>query len=64
MKKAIAPIFLIAVVACNNAGQSADQKKDTSASSSADSIMKAVDDSLNAAAKQHDTTIKRDSIKK
>jgi len=66
MKKTLLIACFAITMACNNATESTEQKQDTSASSSADSIMKAVEQmKADSAALHNDSTgPKKDSIKK
>jgi hypothetical protein len=66
MKKFISIFVILGLMACNNATESTEQKQDTSASSSADSIMKAVEKmKADSAAMHGDSTAKsEDSLKK
>jgi len=66
MKKLSISMIFLAFIACNNATESKEQKADTSASSSADSILKAVEKmKADSAAMQRDTSgMPKDSLKK
>ncbi len=66
MKAILAILGLILVFACNNATESREPKPDTSASSSADSILKAVEKMKADSAAMHGDSLGpgRDSIKK
>ena len=66
MNKLFSSIIFLAFIACNNAPESNEQKVDTSASSSADSILKAVEKmKADSAAMQKDTTgMPKDSLRK
>ena len=66
MKPLALIVLVIVFAACNNAKEPASQSPDTSASSSADSIMRAVDSTKRAdsLAKLTDTTRVKDTIKK
>jgi len=65
MKQLTLLVFVTAFIACNNAKEPASQTQDTSASSSADSIMRAVDSTKRAdsLAKLSDTMRVKDTIK-
>ena len=57
MKKLLTSIAILSFIACNNSPESKEQKADTSASSSADSILKAVEKmKADSAAMQRDTS--------
>jgi hypothetical protein len=66
MKKAFFAAVFLGCIACNNKTESAEQKRDTSVSSSADSILKAVEKmKADSAALNADTThSKNDSLQK
>ena len=66
MKKVIFIVCCACVLACNSGTtETKEQKQDTSASSSADSILKAVEKmKADSAAMQADTSRTKDSIKK
>lgn len=65
MKKLLAIVGFLGFMACNNSPESTEQKQDTSNSSSADSILKAVEKiKADSAALKGDSTLKKDSIKK
>jgi hypothetical protein len=65
MKKIFGFLTIVMFMACNNGSGTSDRKQDTSASSSADSTLRAVEKmKADSSVNQTDTTSTKDSIKK